>query len=636
MNIDPLTGIPLAHLSFIMKNLIPKTLMKYTHPDGRLLYTDDILFHLKGPRCDACNLTLKDISRAQKMQSYYNQQNRKGQKVVVLRKDKLVRFAVLPDDEQLPTHVYTDSSDTHPGYCRLKLPTGQTAYRDDNVLRLDSNVYLKAYDIPGSLMSASFHRSEVQYIGILCPFPPTASRWKRRKRNFDFPSPSLIDRVVKRGCTLIPKSHPKSENPSIEWKYNFSMAEFIIIENLTLAQKYGYFVVKVLVENVTFHLYKVVKAKHLKAVFFNACENIPSSAWETYFSGCVLNVLSALLSCFKARFLPHYFIPTNNLIDCFSDDDINALCVCIESIRLFPAKIMQFVAEKHGLLYAANLVKFVLSDIRTFIQKKDLRATLENSLIPMAIRTGKFLSRMGLYDTVCRILVDVYEQLLLLSDVSAIPIFQDFIDYVINNMDQRSSRIILARRFDREFSTNLEAKYLQGGLHLENIVPWEVDSAIGWLDVPEENSADFTSIAKFLYGFSLVEYGKRNVKLSLSAIETAIRCSRQAIEQNSMKVNTVETQTLKIKINEEIRELKEKLNEYYIHMFHASNLHLVTNPLIYHMTDIEKQCEEFPNMYWIVSRMFHYVGMHEKENECVSKFRSYVSETTGLRFVMLT
>ncbi|XP_061196357.1 uncharacterized protein LOC133204620 [Saccostrea echinata] len=626
MHIDPLTGVPLTHLSFIMKILLPKTLKEtYNTADGRLFCLRDdqrIFYHFRGPWCNPCYFTLRDITRSQKMQSFYNKRYRKMPKVVIIRRDKTIGHADQAF-EQFSSHVYVESSDTHPGYCRLKLPKCQATCKEDYIFQTGSSIYLQAYDIPESLKSLpNFRRSEIQYVGICCPFP--TCEWKERKRNYDFPSPDLVYRILQRGCTLIPKPHPKSKNPTIEWKYNFSMAKFIIMENLTETQQYGYFILKVLLENITFHLNQSLKVKHLRAVFLRSCEEMPSSAWDTCFSGCVLYVISKLISNLKTRFLPHYFIPTNNLIDCFSDNDINALCICIESLRLFPANIIQFVAEKHGHMYGANLVRIVLSDIPTFVQTMKLRATVENTFIPISIRTAKVLSRMGHYETVSQLLKDTYELLLLLPDSEANPPnFLDFIEGIIDQIDQRSSRIILAKASDRELGGNLAAKQKpEGVLLLENLIPWRIDDLISWLQIPCDKAVDFTSIANFLYEYSIAEYDKRNVTLSLSAVESAIRCLKHAVEQDFLDVSTIEDEALKAEIILQTRVLKERLNHYYMQMFFASRLELRRYPLMDYMSDIEKQCEEFPNISGMASKMFFYLKMPEKKKEYDMKYRA--------------
>ncbi|XP_062577461.1 uncharacterized protein LOC134239300, partial [Saccostrea cucullata] len=327
MQIDSLTGIPIIHLSFIMKILLSQTLKKirFLIPQGYLLYIEEhreiMFYHFIGPACDPCYFTMKDITRSQKMSKLYNERHLKKPRIVIIRKDKSVLFAVSPEKENSISRLYVDTSGSHPGYCRIKL---QIYCRDDNILQIGSNVYLKAYEVPERIKTVPhFHQCEVQYIGFQCPFPPMTSQWREKKRNYDFPSAVLIDRARGRKVTLIPKAHPRSENPTIEWKFDFSLAEFTMFTNLTKAQQYGYFVIKVLIENMTSHLNKTLKRKHLKAVFLNAAEEKPSSAWDTCFSSCILHVISKLLTCLKTGFLSHYFIPSNNLFDSFSEADIN-------------------------------------------------------------------------------------------------------------------------------------------------------------------------------------------------------------------------------------------------------------------------------------------------------------------------
>lgn len=91
--------------------------------------------------------------------------------------------------------------------------------------------------------------------------------------------------------------------------------------------------------------------------------------WEFNLSRCFFLVLSILLICLKCRVLPHYFIQEKNLI-IFSAYDINTLCIYVESFRVFPLKITQFVVEKHA--YGPNLVRSILKDTQFFAKSREI------------------------------------------------------------------------------------------------------------------------------------------------------------------------------------------------------------------------------------------------------------------------
>ena len=148
-----------------------------------------------------------------------------------------------------------------------------------------SNIYLKQSTVPSGLHSQLkiLGSEKIQHIGVFCLLFSFTLRWADGRRKYDFPSQNLIDSIIGTGCTLIPKSHPNSALPDIEWQFNFSMAELLIFDSLYSAQKHWFYVLKAMLEN-TIH-YLPFKPKHLNNVYLIACEEIPSSAWETKFGG---------------------------------------------------------------------------------------------------------------------------------------------------------------------------------------------------------------------------------------------------------------------------------------------------------------------------------------------------------------
>jgi hypothetical protein len=437
-------------------------------------------------------------------------------------------------------------------------------------------------------------------------------------------------------CTLIKKAHPKSQEPDIEWKYNFSMAEHtIFMRGVTESQLHGFLVFKILVDNATFHLTKQLKNKHLKAAYLHALEEIPCEAWETNFSGCILFVLSTLVEFLKAKCLPHYFISTNNLIDCFRAEDIEALCVNVECIRSFPVTVIQNIAKNHGYSYAPNLIKMVFENCKSFVHNNDLVTVFMNAFTPGTLNSVKPLTRLGFYETAFQLLQYNHEQMLLIPMPDggfALPSFLEFFHMALRNIRQRSSRVILANMFDMQYKTNILNEYIDSDkIFAKDILPWKMNSRVRWMEIPVEKKADFPALADIFYTESLREYDKRNLALGTLTLETAILCLQKAIEIGTIVTDEMQDEHLKEEINKQqgpiVMSMRRKLKLWYMHMYDLCGLYCTFAPLQHHMDDIENLCKELPEMTAIVALMFRYLHQNDKALEYETKGNVYLKES---------
>ncbi|XP_061178700.1 uncharacterized protein LOC133187369 [Saccostrea echinata] len=552
MHIDVLTGIPLPHLTYILKQLFPLYMINpYVGPRAMLIF-QDIYVHYIGCFADGNNFVLKDISKNQTKRAFYNIhiQKRVGD-VVLIPRDKHVQHTDLTGVWSPVVNIYADSSKSHPGYCRLKLSPNTTGLNERCIVQKESEKFLKEVQVNDVSLPGNVN---IKYRGLLCEtLPPLAQEWRVRERKFTFPSRRIIRSILDIKCTLIKKAHPQSKEPDIEWKYNFSMAEQIIFKiGLTESQLHGFLVFKVLMDNATFLLSKRLKNKHLKAVYFNALEDIPCEAWETNFSGCILYVLSFMITLLKARFLPHYFIPSNNLIDCFSLAEIDAICVNVECIRMFPVAVIQNIAENHGYSYAPKLIKMVFANCKSFVANKNLATDFISAFTPGTLSSVKVMTRLGFYETAFQLLQYVHEQMLLMpmtDDCYEKPCFMDFFHTALKSLHQRSSRIILAKLCDLKFKTDILSELIdKNKTFARDVLPWEVDYRVEWTELPKEKVTDFSALADIFYSYSLREYNKRNSTLATLALETAIPCIHKAIEEVSINVDEIQDQNLREEI----------------------------------------------------------------------------------------
>lgn len=616
--VDPLSGIPLPYLGFIMKLIFPFKMFYGEYVKHPLLRIGEVYYHYLGSYSDQSCLILQDLSRTQKMHIMDTTRQTKPSycRVVVLKRD----IEAVYDNEFLEDYfgvrqMIIDTSNSYPGYCRLRLSSSSLIDANENVAKIGSVMYQKAFIITDKLRSdvdVKYGR-KVECIGVPCYAFPFMHRWT--KRGEEFPSREIISSIIKQGCTLIPKPHPKCRCPDIEWQFNFSMAAHLLFKSLTVSQRHGFLVLKLLLSNMMNQT--PFKTKHLKSVFFMACEEMPVCVWETNFSGCVLYVLSSLLSCLKAKFLPNYFIPESNLIDNCREDDISTMSTIVEYIRLFPTSVIEIVAEKYGFTYGANLIKSVLSKENYSVERLDFQAALDELFGHLTIKTAKVIAKMGYYSISLDILQDRFEQSLLSPQTGLRQVSFSFCDVFMSSLmeiRQKSSRVNLARTFDMRIGSNVSDMVLpKQQVTLQTYLPLTVDPRLDWIEVPCTNSTDFTSIASFLYDISKREYWRRNTVLAELAITTAIQCIQETLKQTSGS-----------KRDEDVRILKRKLILFYMHVYGISLLNNLIYPLINHMDEIEELCIEFPEIAGMIYSMCMYTRQPAKAEEYAKKFQAHV------------
>lgn len=625
MNIDDVTGIPFFHLSYIFKQLFLNRLINpYIGMNVPLLYHNVCIVFL-GSNATGMDVYLKDISKLQEKRDFYNTHRQKQVlSAAICPKDILVKHN---EGSRYPkVSFYADSSRTHSGYSHIKVPYNEVVTPGQEVVKRDNEIYLRDLNIPTAPPNLNLPKNiSVKYISLLCDtFPPHAQVWMKRERQFSFPSERLVQRILSRRCLLIKKAHPQSRDPDIEWKYDFSLAEQeMFMTGLTEHQIYGFHVFKVLTENATFHMSKKIKYSHLIAVYFKTLEDIPVELWETNVSGCLLFVTSCLVARLKARHLPHYFMSSFNLIESFSPEEINEICVNIECIRMFPLTVIQITAENHGYNFTENLIRMVLKDCKDFKENRDSITLFTEAFMPGTVGSMKVYTRLGFYNSALDIFRYLYEQMLFLrmSDGSCeIPSCLDTFEKILESFHQRSTRIILARLFDKKFATNILSKVVdKRATFAKDILPWKPYFQMEWMEIPKQMDTDLNSLADYFFSCSIKESDKRNRTLATVTLETAIACVQKSIEMDAINCDEIEDQSLKEEITAQKEQhllvLRGKLREFYISLYDISLLFLTFSPLDKHMNEIEKLCIELPEMAHYAINMFTYLKNEEKANE---------------------
>ena len=118
------------------------------------------------------------------------------------------------------------------------------------------------------------------------------------------------------------KPHPTSKHPHSEWRFSFSVAERILINNWNNKQKYVYHILR-MVQTLIFSMVcfddekqTFLRTYYFKTIMLWIAEEMPQTFWdETSIEKLVDHILLRMIEWITARSFPHYFINGNNLMD---------------------------------------------------------------------------------------------------------------------------------------------------------------------------------------------------------------------------------------------------------------------------------------------------------------------------------
>ena len=171
-------------------------------------------------------------------------------------------------------------------------------------------------------------------------WPMVAQEWRKRHRNW--PSPDVVDKVIREGFHLVVKAPKNGGNQECHFRISFSHAEFLLSQETNEIQRECYRCLK------TYHrVYLSTEAKglisfHLKNIFLRTIEETGGEMWiESRRAECMSKLFANLLKALRERHLPHYFVPSYNLFDIDYIEDpaiLESLTERVEQIMENPVK----------------------------------------------------------------------------------------------------------------------------------------------------------------------------------------------------------------------------------------------------------------------------------------------------------
>ncbi|XP_060074641.1 uncharacterized protein LOC132554354 [Ylistrum balloti] len=164
------------------------------------------------------------------------------------------------------------------------------------------------------------HDSDNVYCFSCNTWPQEAREWITRSRLYGWPSQTLINKTVQRGCHLVPVGDKCSEDTFLQWRISFATAERSLVHSFSHVQFKVYALLKYFLKQIKATLKEkigddeILCSYFLKTILFHAIENSRQEFWQDknmfYCFWLCFNILIAWVS---AGFCPNYFIPANNL-----------------------------------------------------------------------------------------------------------------------------------------------------------------------------------------------------------------------------------------------------------------------------------------------------------------------------------
>ncbi|XP_078323250.1 uncharacterized protein LOC144622452 [Crassostrea virginica] len=146
-------------------------------------------------------------------------------------------------------------------------------------------------------------------------WPPSASSW--RDRCHSWPSPCVVNDIIKSGCHFVAIGHKLGNNTDNEWRISFSQAEQKLVYAMNHTQFLTYALLKMFVKEINYGLSeeeKLLCSYHIKTAVLWAIQQNATHDWSPQ------NLLAGFWVCFKLLLkwvyegvCPNFFIPENNM-----------------------------------------------------------------------------------------------------------------------------------------------------------------------------------------------------------------------------------------------------------------------------------------------------------------------------------
>ena len=243
-----------------------------------------------------------------------------------------------------PDFLFIDTKNCTPGFCHVVIKKINLLYYEFNTyfdetftmedvdyLRRDNFVLSILTDQPiikdGIQTGPAITLDNADYVpSFKCSgWPEECNTYFNRVRHW--PEQIKLDEIYNKGMHIVgTASTDISPAAIIEFRLSFSLAEKILIRDLSMIQFITYYFLKRLkdwlkIQNGSEDY--IIKSYFIKTIVLWSCERVPKESWtKANFLFNAKQCLSELCSCFKKKSLPHLFLNNCNLLASYSDSQI--------------------------------------------------------------------------------------------------------------------------------------------------------------------------------------------------------------------------------------------------------------------------------------------------------------------------
>ena len=154
-----------------------------------------------------------------------------------------------------------------------------------------------------------------------------AAEWITRRRQFGWPSASVIHEIVQDGVLLVAACHPTSDDPHNEWRVSFTIAERTLVDTLSDVQRLAYLYAKLVwMYSLKPKSSSFLVSYHLKNALLWLSEERPSEFWRgDNLVVCVRDIFRWLQKEISSGQLRHYFIAADNMIPSWVESTVDVI-----------------------------------------------------------------------------------------------------------------------------------------------------------------------------------------------------------------------------------------------------------------------------------------------------------------------
>ena len=146
-------------------------------------------------------------------------------------------------------------------------------------------------------------------------WPSIATEWIHRERRYEWPSPSVVKKIIDNGCHVVAKGDPDSPNEDCLWLVPFALAERTLVHTFNHTQFLIYnFLKLVLKRMIDVSEPDIITSYFIKTIIFYCIENTDNAMWDSeLLDVCYCKCITTLYLFVEEMYCPNYFVKENNM-----------------------------------------------------------------------------------------------------------------------------------------------------------------------------------------------------------------------------------------------------------------------------------------------------------------------------------